>query len=150
MEITLDYEKDFYSWLMGNAQLLREQRFDKIDADHIAEELESMGRSEKRELVSRFAVLLAHLLKWQFQSVKRSRSWKNTIMVQRLDIKDLLEDSPSLRYLIEAKLDKAYEKAKLKAEDETGIDKKHFPLRCPYSFEETLNKTFFPNKTEKI
>ncbi len=150
MEITLDYEKDFYSWLMGNAQLLREQRFDEIDADHIAEELESMGRSEKWELVSRFAVLLAHLLKWQFQSVKRSRSWKNTIMVQRLDIKDLLEDSPSLRYLIEAKLDKAYEKAKLKAEDETGIDKKHFPLRCPYSFEETLNKTFFPNKTEKI
>ncbi len=150
MEITLDYEKDFYSWLMGNAQLLREQRFDEIDADHIAEELESMGRSEKWELVSRFAVLLAHLLKWQFQSVKRSRSWKNTIMVQRLDIKDLLEDSPSLRYLIEAKLDKAYEKAKLKAEDETGIDKKHFPLRCPYSFEETLNKTFFPNETEKI
>ncbi len=150
MESTLDYEKDFYSWIMGNAQLLREQRFDKIDADNIAEELESMGRSEKRELISRLAVLLTHLLKWQFQAVKRSRSWKNTIMVQRLDIKELLEDSPSLRYLIEVKLDKAYQKAKLKAEDETGIDKKHFPRQCPYSFEETLNRTFFPDETGKI
>jgi len=150
MEITLDYEKDFYSWLMGNAQLLREQRFDKIDVDHIAEELESMGRSEKRELISRFAVLLAHLLMWQFRAAKRSRSWKNTIMVQRLDIIDLLEDSPSLRYQVEVKLDKVYKKAILKAEDETGIDKKHFPLRCPYSFEETLDKIFFPKKTEKI
>jgi len=150
MELTLNYEKDFYLWLMGNSQLLREQRFEEIDADHIAEELESMGRSEKRELISRFAVLFTHLLKWQFQAVKRSRSWKNTIMVQRLDIKDLLEDSPSLHHLIEAKIDKAYEKAKLKAEDETGIDSKFFPRHCPYSLEKILDETFFPKETEKI
>ncbi|QTA86217.1 DUF29 [Desulfonema magnum] len=80
MDVTIEYEKDFYFWLMKNASLLREKKFSEIDAEHIAEELEAMGRSEKRELVSRLTVLLAHLLKWRFQAVKRSRSWKNLVV----------------------------------------------------------------------
>ena len=150
MENTSEYEKDFYAWLMDNAKLLREKKFTEIDIEHIAEELESMGKSEKRELINRLTVLLAHLLKWQFQAVKRSRSWKNTILTQRIDINELLEDSPSLRHEIIQKLELAYEKAKLNAEDETGIDKIHFPEKCPFSFEEILERDFFPGGNDNI
>ena len=150
METISEYQKDFYAWLMDNAKLLREKKFTEIDAEHIAEELEAMGKSEKRELINRLTVLLAHLLKWQFQAAKRSRSWKNTILTQRIDINELLEDSPSLSYEIMQKLEVAYEKAKLNAEDETGIDKGHFPQKCPFSIEEIFEKSFFPEDDENI
>ncbi len=146
MEAAIEYKKDFYSWLIKNARLLREQKFTKIDAEHIAEELEAMGRSEKRELINRLSVLIAHLLKWKYQAVRRSRSWKNTILTQRIDINDLLEDSPSLRYDIENRIKKAYKKAKLKAEDETGINKKQFPEICPFLTEEIVSEDFFPEE----
>lgn len=144
MDATVDYEKDYYSWLMTNAGMLREGRLSDVDAEHIAEELEAMGRSEKRELTSRLSVLIAHLLKWKFQAVRRSRSWKNTILTQRMDIKDLLEDSPSLRHELETRIIKAYEKARLTAEIETGIDKADFPPTCPFSSDELLEDGFFP------
>lgn len=140
---TTDYDKDFYVWLMTNAERLRAHDFTGLDAENVAEELESMGRQEKRALISRFVVLLTHLLKWQFQPSRRSRSWKNTILTQRIDILELLEDSPSLGYEIEAKIDTAYEKAKLGTEDETGIDKEGFPEDCPFTLEEMLKKDFF-------
>ena len=150
MATITEYEKDFYAWLIKNAQLIRNQQFSEIDAEQIAEELESIGRSEKRELLNRLTVLLAHLLKWQFQSVRRSRSWNNTILIQRIDIQELLQDSPSLRSELEFKLEIAYEKAKLMAEDETGIDKKIFPLSCPFSIEQILNNNFFPVENESV
>ncbi len=144
LQATAEYNKDFYAWLIKNADLLRKRQFSEIDSEHIAEELEAMSKSEKRELLSRLTVLLAHLLKWQFQSARRSRSWKNTILTQRIDIKELLEDSPSLEYDLQDKIQVAYEKARLSAEDETGIDKKHFPAECPFTFAQMLNKDFFP------
>ena len=146
METTVEYENDFHSWLMKNALLLRQRKFTEIDAENIAEELEAMGRSEKRELVSRLSVLIVNLLKWRYQAVRRSRSWKNTISTQRIDINDLLEDSPSLRHAIPEKIDRAYKKARLMAEDETGIDKKNFPAACPFSPEEIMNEDFFPEE----
>ncbi|SJM94708.1 conserved hypothetical protein [Crenothrix polyspora] len=144
METTADYNKDFYAWLIKSAELLRKNRFSEVDIEQVAEELEAMSKSEKRELMSRLTVLLAHLLKWQFQSALRSRSWKNTILMQRIDISGLLEDSPSLQYDLGDKIAVAYEKARLSAEDETGIDKMHFPEQCPYSFAQMLEKDFFP------
>ncbi len=121
------YQEDYYGWLQENAQLIREKRFSEIDVENIVEELESMGKSEKRELSSRLTILLMHLLKWQYQSVKRSMRWRNTIAVQRIDIRELLEDSPSLKNEIADKIEVAYEKAKLAAEVETGIEKQNFP-----------------------
>jgi len=140
------YRKDYYGWLQENAQMIREKRFSEIDAENIAEELESMGKSEKRELSSRLTILLLHLLKWQKQSVKRSMSWRNTIAVQRIDIRELLEDSPSLRNEVSDKIETAYEKAKLAAEVETGIEKQNFPVACPFSFEQILDENFLPNE----
>lgn len=141
----VSYERDFYGWLMQNAKLMREGNFAEIDAGNIAEELESMGKSEKRELISRLAILLAHLLKWQFQPTKRSTSWKNTIAVRRIDIYGLLEDSPSLRHEIEEKTSMAYEKAMLGAENETGIEKACFPEQCPFTLDQMLDQNFFPD-----
>jgi len=138
------YQEDYYGWLQENAQLIREKRFSEIDVENIVEELESMGKSEKRELSSRLTILLMHLLKWQYQSVKRSTSWRNTIAVQRIDIRELLEDSPSLKNEIADKIEIAYEKAKLTAEVETGIEKQNFPSQCPFSLEQILDESFLP------
>ncbi len=138
------YQEDCYGWLQENAQLSREKRLYEIDVENIVEELESMGKSEKRELSSRLTILLMHLLKWQYQSVKRSTSWRNTIAVQRIDIRELLEDSPSLKNEIADKIEIAYEKAKLTAEVETGIEKQNFPSQCPFSLEQILDESFLP------
>lgn len=146
MEVIADYNKDFYAWLMKNADLLRQHKFNEVDIEHVAEELESMGKSEKRELTSRLTVLLAQLLKWKFQPALRSRSWKNTISTQRIDILDLLEDSPSLHFDLGERVVIAYEKAKLSAEDETGIDINNFPDHCPFTFEQLLKKDYLPEK----
>nr|VFJ43485.1 MAG: protein of unknown function DUF29 [Candidatus Kentron sp. FW] len=142
MQATAEYNRDFYAWLIANAKLLRVNDFSKLDTENIAEELEAMGKREKREVISRLSVLLTHLLKWQFQSHRRSRSWKNTIATQRMDIRALLEDSPSLRHEIAEKIATAYEKAKLGAEIETGMEK--FPETCPFTLEEMLMRDFFP------
>lgn len=142
------YKDDFYGWLTATAQLLRAGEIAKIDFDNIAEELEAMSKSERRELASRLTVLLAHLLKWQYQPEKRSRSWQNTIKIQRIDINELLQDSPSLRYEIEHVIDNAYRKARIWAEEETGIDQHHFPAGCPYTFDELLDEQFFPAQPE--
>ncbi len=150
MEVIANYNKDFYAWLMNNASLLRQHKFNEVDIEHIAEELESMGKSEKRELTSRLTVLLAHLLKWKFQSALRSRSWKNTISTQRIDILEVLDDSPSLKYELEERVVIAYEKAKLSAEDETGIDKNNFPETCPFTVEQLLKKDYLPEDQDNI
>ncbi len=139
------YQEDYYGWLQENAQLIREKRFSEIDVENIVEELESMGKSEKRELSNRLTILLMHLLKWQYQTVKRSTSWRNTIAVQRIDIRELLGDSPSLKSEILDKIAVAYEKAKLATEIETGIEKQNFPAECPFSLEQILDETFLPN-----
>jgi hypothetical protein len=139
------YNQDFYAWAMQNAQLLRQGRSSEIDIEHIAEELESMGKSERRELISRLSVLISHFLKWLFQPGLRSNSWKYTIEEQRRAVTDLLEDSLSLYHELENRLAKAYTNALLQAARETGMDKTHFPEQCPFSLDQILNEDFWPN-----
>jgi hypothetical protein len=139
------YDQDLYAWAMTNARLVRDRRLDALDWEHIAEELESMGKSELRALESRFAVLLAHLLKWQFQSEKRSKSWERTLVEQRKRIARLLRDSPSLRPKLGDILPDAYDSALRLAAEETGLDESEFPQSCPYEVEQALNLAFFPD-----
>ena len=105
------YDQDFYAWANEQAALLRAGKLAAADIEHIAEEIESMGKAEKRELVSRLTVLLLHLLKWQFQPDRRGSSWDATITVQRDDITDHLRDNPSLKAKIGAAITDAYRKA---------------------------------------
>jgi len=138
------YEKDFYAWAMHNAQLLRQGKLKEIDVDNIAEEMESMSGREKRELINRLVVLIAHLLKWQFQPIRRSKSWKFTINEQRTQVNDIIEQSPSLKNEIKNKFDIAYERAIRSAEAKTAIPEKNFPKKCPYTLEQCLDYEFFP------
>lgn len=139
-----EYEKDFYAWAIHNAQLLREGKLSKVDIEHVAEEIESMGKSERRELINRLAVLLAHLLKWKYQPLRQSKSWEHTIKEQRYELIDLLGESPSLKHELEKQLSRAYQKALMIAEKETGFEQKVFPKGCPFSLKQALNKDFFP------
>lgn len=142
---SVTYEQDFYAWLLKSANLLREKKFRELDVENIAEELEGMARSDKRQLINRFAVLLAHLLKWQFEPEKRSKTWKRTIREQRKRIGLLLRDSPSLKYEIDKRIQDAYEIAILSAANETGLDEDIFPQNCEYSLEEILSDEFLPD-----
>ena len=136
------YEQDFCLWIKATAQQLKEGKFNQIDIPNLVEEIESMGRSEKRELKNRLIVLLMHLLKWEYQPEKRSQSWRSTIAEQRICIESLLEDSPSLQPLILEVFDNCYEKACQKAADETGIKLNFFPKQSPFTLEETLKVSF--------
>jgi hypothetical protein len=139
------YEKDFYAWAIENAELLRQKKFEEIDIEHIAEEIESMGKNDKRGIISHLRVLIAHLLKWQYQPEFRTNSWKSTIRNARYQIRALLEDSPSLKREIHLKLDRAYKDALNIASDETGMAEEAFPKHCTFSLEQCLHNEFFPD-----
>jgi hypothetical protein len=138
------YDHDLYRWAMETARLVRAGRFGEVDIVHLAEELESMGKTERRALESRLVVLLVHLLKWQFQPERRSRSWERTLTEQRKQIGKLLADSPSLRPLLPDLVRDAYDSAVRWAADETGRDEAEFPADCPYPLERILALDFRP------
>jgi len=140
----IDYEEDFYAWTVEQSRLLRAGEFSAIDAVNIAEEIESMGRSDRRELKSRLVILLMHLLKWRNQPGGRSRSWSATIDEQRLQIEGLLVESPSLQPSVPAMLAEAHAMARAKAIAETGLADETFPEACPYSADEVLSRAFLP------
>ena len=141
---TVQYDLDYYAWTLYNAQLLREGRLSELDVVHLAEEIESMGASERRELESRLLVLLQHLLKWQFQSEQRSSRWLGTIDEQRMQLEILLRQSPSLKRVCSESIDFSYPKARKKAASETNLALSIFPEFCSYSIADILDETFFP------
>jgi hypothetical protein len=144
MNLPVEYDQDFYAWLTQNVELLRSGRLTEIDAEHIAEELESMGKRDLRQLRSRLQVLVMHLLKWQYQPQGQSTSWLATIDHQRDQIEALLLDSPSLRGRLDHALSLIYPQAVRDACRETGQAETTFPPACPYSLNEVLDPKFFP------
>ena len=141
------YDLDFYAWANEQAALLRDGRFSEADMAHIAEEIESMGKTEKRELVSRLTVLLLRLLKWQFQPSLRGNSWRNSIRVQRRDVTAHMADNPSLKAMLSQAIDHAYGTAAIEAETETGLSESTFPANCPWSFDQMMDPEFWPTGT---
>lgn len=139
-------ETDYHQWSVEQARLLRENRLDQIDKKHLAEEIENLGRSEKREIESRLEQILIHLLKWKYQSERRSKSWELTLKVQRDDLQDVLIDNPSLKDYPLSKLKKVYLKARLTTERETGLALETFPEECPFSYVEIVDTAFLPNE----
>jgi hypothetical protein len=138
------YDEDFYAWTVEQARLLRAGEVSALDTENLAEEIESMGRRDKREINSRLTVLLHHLLKWQFQPEKRSPSWSGTIREQRRQIEKLLRESPSLRSTVPEMLAEAYSDAREDAAEETGLGQDVFPVHCPFTAEEVLARGFLP------
>jgi hypothetical protein len=138
------YDDDFFAWTQEQARLLRDGELADIDVENLAEEIESMGRSNRRELRSRLAVLIMHLLKWRYQPVFRSTSWSGTIREQRRQVRELVDESPSLGSMLSADLSVIYEAAVVKAVIETGLEDSSFPAECPYTPDQILSEDFLP------
>jgi hypothetical protein len=138
------YDRDFYAWSQEQAGLLRAGKLTQADIEHIAEEIESMGKTEKREMVSRLAVLLLHLLKWHYQPGRRGTSWQATIRVQRRDLAAHMADNPSLKSKLPDAIHQAYGNAAIEAGAETGLAESIFPAVCPWSFDQIMNEGFWP------
>ena len=138
------YDRDFYAWANEQAALLREGKLAEADIPNIAEEIESMGRGEKRELVSRLTVLLVHLLKWGFQHEFRNRSWHLTIKEQRRKIIGHLGENPSLKPLLAECIADAFESALVETGVQTGIGEKFLPKTCPWTTEQLLDSAWLP------
>jgi hypothetical protein len=138
------YNRDFYAWANEQAALLRAGRLADADIENIAEEIETMGRSEKRELINRLTTLLLHLLKWQFQPNLHGNSWRLTIEEQRYRLEDHLKDNPSLKAQLGQAMRDAYRLALVEAQRETGLARSTFPNECPYAFDQAMSPDFWP------
>ena len=139
------YEKDVLAWAIEQAALLRARKFSALDIEHIAEEIEDVGKSEQRELANRMAVLLAQLLKWQYQTNRKGASWRATIRAQRRALAEHLIETPSLKRSLtdERWIRKTWADAKAKAIEETDLDV--FPDACPWSMAQALDEGFLPD-----
>jgi hypothetical protein len=152
MNLKLEYEQDFHQWIEHHIVLLKEGKLNEIDVDHLIAELEDMGKSNRRELKSRLVVLIAHLLKWQYQYEQlqdlwktfTGGSWRATINNQRTELIDLLKDSPSLKRFLTDVVSEAYPSALELVIEETNLPESTFPKTCPYTIEQLLDKKFYP------
>jgi hypothetical protein len=136
------YDRDFYSWSLEQARLVREGRWDAVDRANVAEEIESLGREQFNKLESALRVLMLHMLKWDHQPALRSRSWVLSIQTQRLELEDIVADNPGLRPRIAEAIARAYRKARLEASRETGIAEESFPQTCPYAWDDIVSRAF--------
>lgn len=139
------YERDFYAWATEQAALLRAGKLSAADIEHIAEEIDSMGRSEMRELVNRLTVLLMHLLKWQYQPGGRGNSWRLTIAEQRNQLARHLRYNPSLKSRLAEAIDDAYSDSILSAARETNLDLSAFRSACPWGDAQIMDPDFWPD-----
>jgi hypothetical protein len=138
-------DDDFALWATEQGGLLRAHKFDRLDLENVAEELESLWRSDRYEIAHRLEPLLAHLLKWQFQPGMRTNSWRSTILEQRTRIADLIEASPSLKAHPAKVLTGAYVLGRNTAITETQLPESSFPEACPYSIGQILDPDFLPD-----
>ena len=132
------YEHDPYSWSIRQASFLRESRFDELDIAHLAEEIESVGRSERNSLRAYLALVLQHMLTWDHQPEKRTPSWATSIRIHRLHAGRQLRDNPGLKGQLPQLLADAYDLAVIQATEETGLPDESFPRTCRYTLDEVM------------
>ena len=151
-ELSTLYQTDYSAWAAQNAELLRTGRYAELDIEHLLEELSDMGKSEQRALENRLTILIAHLLKWEYQLQTLSdrwrefegRSWRATIIEQRGRLARLFKQAPGLKSLLAETIVDAYADAMQLASDETGLPLETFPAQCPYTAEQLLDKLYYP------
>jgi hypothetical protein len=136
------YEHDFYTWSVEQARLVRSGHWDAVDRDNVAEEIESLGREQFAKLESALRVLLTHMLKWDHQLERRTRSWVLSIKAQRIAVRRVMETNPGLAPRVPEAVRFGYEAARVEAARETGLEEDVFPERCPYSWEDIVSRNF--------
>ena len=149
MNTITTYDQDYYLWFADQARLLRAGQWQQIDVEHLSEELEDMGKREKRALRSRTVILLAHLLKYAYQPGHRSPSWIGTIREQRKQLQELMLDSPSLKPRFAEDVEDSYLSAALLAAGETGLPETRLPATCPFSAEQLLDEGYWPEASDE-
>jgi hypothetical protein len=142
------YDIDYWQWIEKTVEQLRNRDYTNVDWQNLIEEIEDMGRSEKRSLESNLIVVLLHLLKWQYQSDRRSGSWEASIIEHRRRINKALKESLSLKPYFEEILAECYAEALKQAKAETGLPLETFPTNCPYELTEIRDDDFLPESTE--
>ncbi|WP_279480586.1 DUF29 domain-containing protein [Aureimonas sp. SK2] len=140
-----DYEDDFHAWAFEQAELLRLKRFGELDLANLVEEVESMGSEQRHALESSYRLLIFHLLKWQFQPERRSRSWQLTILRERNNIGRREKRNPSLGATASEIVAEVYADARKEAGIETGLDRGVFPTVCPYVLAQLRDEDFLPD-----
>lgn len=142
------HTRDFNLWIEQTAQLLRSHRWDEIDLEHLIEEVEGLGKSERRAIASQLTRLLLHLLKWQYQPKRRSDSWLDSITDSRTQIELAIIDSPSLKNYPTEQLEESYQRARRQAAKQTQMLISTFPEECPYSLEVVLDEDWLPETSD--
>lgn len=132
------YDKDFCKWTSTQSKLLRKGEYSKLDIENLIEEIEALGRSERRTLESYLEILLMHMLKDKYQPNKKTKSWELSIKNSKLKAGKVLKQNPSLKSKLSVIVKDAYESARLDAALETGLDEKTFPKECPWDIEELI------------
>ncbi|HVY03162.1 MAG TPA: DUF29 domain-containing protein [Caulobacterales bacterium] len=138
------YDTDGYTWAMRQAEALRKRSANEIDWDNVAEEIESLGKSQASELENRYVVLLAHLLKWMFQAEKRSRSWEASVRTQRIQAAKHLAKNPGLKGQLDEIWTDAYAVARIQASGETDLPLETFPEANPFTLDQAMDPEFWP------
>ncbi len=138
------YDQDYYLWLKNTAKLIQEGKFSEIDTVNLVEEIEDMGKREKRSVESNLVILLLHLLKYQYQPSKQSNSWKASIREHRRRLKKTFRDSPSLKRYFEQVFTECYQDAREQASDETGLPLDTFPSESLFTPTQVLNPDYLP------
>src|SRR2546429_649395 len=141
---TTGYEDDFYAWTVEQAQLLRSGELSKIDVLNIAEEIESIGRRDRRELADRLESLIGELLKWRAQPGARCGNWEPAILQQRFELEHIIKDSPSLRKFATSCVAEAYSDAREQVIETMGLLQPDFPADCPFALDQVLSHSFVP------
>jgi hypothetical protein len=136
------YERDFYTWTQEQAEYVRAGRWNGVDRENVAEEIESLGREQFAKLESALRVLLLHMLKWDHQPQRRSRSWSLSIKAQRIVLGRVLDGNPGLKPRIGEAVLHAYELAVVEAALETGLREDEFPSECPYGWNDITARDF--------
>ncbi|APB32730.1 hypothetical protein GlitD10_0419 [Gloeomargarita lithophora Alchichica-D10] len=142
--VTTLYEQDFYLWLEQTAELLKTGKFEKLDVANLIEEIETMGRSEKKSIESNLEMILVHLLKYKYQPNKRSNSWRVTLLEHRQRLSRDFRNSPSLKRHFLETFAHCYQGARKMASVETEITIATFSLECPFTAEQVLDEDFLP------
>ena len=138
------YRRDFYSWALEQAALMRDRRLAEQDLENLIEELEGLARAEARELRSQYANLLSHLLKWEFQPERRPHSWAATIAGERDAMLDHLDENLGLKPRQVERFAKAYRGARADVAAETNLPVSRFPAACPYTLVQAISEAFWP------
>jgi hypothetical protein len=138
------YEQDFALWIEEQVELLRTGALDRLDLPNLIDEIESMGRSDRRKIENNLVVIIKHLLKYEFQPAKRSRSWLASIREHRRRVLQIVRDSPSLRGHLAHEFPLLYPEARAQAITETGLSPKRFPEAPPWTLEQVLDPDFLP------